>query len=118
MRRNFIGIALIAALGATTLGVFGAGIQGPPAGAQGPGPGGGGGRGGQRGAPTAPPGPPAPVPPEVAMQRPAPEELAKINAALKRFVDTNNSADAAVLKKYADLINVPAPRPNSAIAPV
>ena len=37
---------------------------------------------------------------------------------MKRFVDTNTSADSALLKKYADLINVPAPRPNTAIAPV
>jgi beta-glucosidase len=52
------------------------------------------------------------------MQRPAADELARINAALKRFVETNTSPDSAVLKKYADLINVPAPRPNAAIAPV
>jgi beta-glucosidase len=37
---------------------------------------------------------------------------------LKRFVDTNSSADKALLKKYANLINVPTPRDNSAIAPV
>jgi beta-glucosidase len=54
----------------------------------------------------------------VAIQRPGADELTKINAALKRFVDTNTSADSALLKKYADLINVPAPRPNTAIAPV
>jgi beta-glucosidase len=52
------------------------------------------------------------------MQRPSTDELTRINAALKRFVDTNNTADAAVLKKWADLINVPAPRANTAIAPV
>jgi beta-glucosidase len=54
----------------------------------------------------------------VAIPRPTADELARINAALKRFVDTNTAADSAVLKKYADLINVPAPRPNTAIAPV
>jgi beta-glucosidase len=52
------------------------------------------------------------------MQRPTADELTKINAALKRFVETNASPDSAVLKKYADLINVPSPRPNAAIAPV
>jgi len=50
--------------------------------------------------------------------RPTADEVAKINAALKRFVDTNTSADGALLKKYAELINVPLPRANSAIAPV
>jgi beta-glucosidase len=54
----------------------------------------------------------------VAIQRPSADELTKINAALKRFVDTNTSPDSALLKKYADLVNVPAPRPNTAIAPV
>jgi beta-glucosidase len=54
----------------------------------------------------------------VAIQRPSADELTKINAALKRFVDTNTSPDSALLKKYADLVNVPAPRSNTAIAPV
>jgi lysophospholipase L1-like esterase len=70
---------------------------------------------GGRGAPA---GPPAPVPPEVAIQRPTAEELAKINASLKRFVEADTSADSALLKKYADLITVPMPRANAAIAPV
>jgi len=106
MKRYGIGITFFAvALGVTTF------LQ-----AQAPAPGGIGGRGqGQRGAPA---GPPAPVPPAVAIQRPTADELARINAALKRFVDTNTSPDSAVLKKYAELINVPTPRPNSAIAPV
>jgi len=54
----------------------------------------------------------------VAIPRPTVDELARINASLKRFVDTNTSSDSAVLKKYADLINVAMPRANSAIAPV
>ena len=116
MKRYCIGFALAIQLGIMTIGLFGAGAQGPPVQAPAQGPGGGGrGGGGQRGAPA---GPPAPVPPEVTMQRPAADELARINAALKRFVETNTSPDSAVLKKYADLINVPAPRPNAAIAPV
>jgi lysophospholipase L1-like esterase len=36
---------------------------------------------------------------------------------LKRLVDTNTGADSALLKKYADLITVPAPRANTAISP-
>jgi len=79
---------------------------------------GGGGRGmggmGQRGGPA---GPPAPVPPEVAIPRPTADELTKINADLKRFVETNTSANSALLKKYASLIVVPMPQANSAIAP-
>src|SRR5688572_20289044 len=110
MRRHFVATALALVVGATTLGISAAGFQAPPAaGAQGQAPAGGfggrgGGGGGQRGAPA---GPPAPVPAEVAIQRPSADELTRINAALKRFVDTNTSADAAVLKKYADMINVP-----------
>jgi lysophospholipase L1-like esterase len=106
MKRYGIAVAfLVALITLTTSGILEA-LQGPP----------GGGRGG--GPPAAPAGPPAPVPPEVAVPRPQPDELAKINAALKKFVETNKSADSAVLKKYAELISVPAPRPNSAIAPV
>jgi beta-glucosidase len=76
--------------------------------------GGGIGGGGRR---IAPPGPPAPVPPEVAIQNPTPDELARINSAIKHFVDSDASADSDLLKKYANLIKVPTPRPNSAIAP-
>jgi len=113
MRRYLIGIAFALAIGATTLGVFVAGPQGPPAptgapAAQARGGGGGGARG-QRGG--------APVPPEVTTQRPAADELLKINAALKRFVNTDTSPDSALLKKYADLINVSL-RANTAIVPV
>jgi lysophospholipase L1-like esterase len=124
MKRYLLATAFAVAMGATTLGLsaagLGGGVQGPPpAGVQGQPPAGLGGRGagggGQRGAPA---GPPAPVPPEVAVQRPAPDELTRINAALKNFVNTDTSPDSPLLKKYADLIAVPAPRPNSAIAPV
>jgi lysophospholipase L1-like esterase len=108
MKRYGIGITFFAAVLAFT--TF---LQG-----QAPAPGGPGGRGqapGQRGAPA---GPPAPVPPAVAIQRPTVDELARINTALKRFVDTNTSADSAVMKKYADLITITMPRANPAIAPV
>jgi beta-glucosidase len=77
------------------------------------------GRGGQgmfgRG-PSAPPGPPAPVPAEVAIARPSAEEVAKMNAALTQFIQT--SPDKELLQKYASLMTVQMPRPNSAIAPV
>jgi beta-glucosidase len=97
MKRYWIGFAILVALVTITS-------------AQAP-------RGGRGGPPAAPAGPPAPVPPEVAIQRPQADELARINAALKSFVDTNNSADSALLKKYAGLINVPAPT-TTAISPV
>src|SRR5215471_17363918 len=122
MKRYVVGLAFAVALSIFIADVSMAGYQqGPPPGAQPQGPGrgaGGGGGAGGRGGPVAPAGPPAPVPPEVAIQRPSADDLAKINAALKRFVDTNTSADSALLKKWADLINVPTPRPNTAIAPV
>jgi len=119
MKRFVFGLAFAVALSLFIAEISVAGYQqGPPPGAQPQGPGRGAGGAGGRGGPVAPAGPPAPVPPEVAIQRPAADELARINAALKRFVDTNTSADSALLKKYADLINVPAPRPNTAIAPV
>jgi lysophospholipase L1-like esterase len=79
-------------------------------------PGGMGGFGGGMGR-GGPAGPPATVPAEVAVPRPTADEVAKINAELKRFAETDSSADSALLKKYANLIAVPMPRANSAIAP-
>jgi len=59
-------------------------------------------------------GPPAPVPPEVAMLRPEQAEIDRINAALKKFVDADKSADKAILKKYESLLMMQAPRLNTA----
>jgi len=67
---------------------------------------------------TAPAGPPAPVPPEVAIQRPTADEVEKMNAELKRFIDANTSAHKDLLKKYSSLLTVQVPRANSAIAPI
>ena len=63
----------------------------------------------------APPGPPAPVPPEVAIPRPTAEELTKLNADIKKFVDS--SPDKKLKKEFASLITVQLPRDNSAIRP-
>jgi len=63
----------------------------------------------------APPGPPAPVPPEVAMPRPTDEELTKLNADIKQFVDS--SPDKKLKKEFASLITVQMPHDNSAIRP-
>lgn len=83
-------------------------------------PGGGARRGGGPGmfgfAPMTPPGPPAPVPPEVAIARPTQAEVDKMNADLKKFIDS--SPDRELLKKYESLLTVQIPRANSAIAPV
>ena len=59
-------------------------------------------------------GPPAPVPPAVTMLRPAPDELDRINNALRRFIASDKSDDSAALKKYESLILVPPPRLNVA----
>ena len=100
MNRYLVGKVIAIALCASTFAVFALGQGAPPAGGgQGQAPGGLGARGGAgRGAPAAPAGPPAPVPPEVAIKRPTADEVTKINAALKRFVDANNSTDSALLK--------------------
>lgn len=74
-------------------------------------------RGGMGRGQFVPPGPPAPVPPQVAMSRPSAEEVAKINADLSQFVETNTSTDKDLLKKYASLISVPLPRDNPCIRP-
>jgi lysophospholipase L1-like esterase len=75
---------------------------------------GGGGMGGRGGAPA---GPPATVPAEVAIPRPTADEVAKINAGLKRLVESDNSPDKALFLKYQSLINIQVPRTNSAIVP-
>ena len=59
-------------------------------------------------------GPPAPVPIEVAIPRPTEAERAEINAAVKKFVDSNKSSSKDVLKKYESLLFVPPPRLNVA----
>jgi beta-glucosidase len=61
------------------------------------------------------PGPPAPVPDEVKMPRPTAEEIAKINADLKQFIET--SPDKELLKKYESLLVVTPPRDNPCIRP-
>src|SRR5262249_19639762 len=83
----------------------------PPAPANAPGRGGPAGRGGL--APVVI-GPPAAVPPEIAIQRPAPGEMAQINDALKKWIDTDKSAAQPLLKKYGPLLLLTPPRLNVA----
>jgi lysophospholipase L1-like esterase len=58
---------------------------------------------------------PAPVPPEVAILRPSPAEVAQAQQSLKKFIETADPATQALASKYPDLIVVQPPRPNSAI---
>jgi lysophospholipase L1-like esterase len=59
-------------------------------------------------------GPPAPVPPEVAIPRPTPAELEQVNAALKRFIDSDKSPAQPALKKFESLMLLQPPRMNVA----
>lgn len=59
-------------------------------------------------------GPLAPVPPEVAIPRPSPEELAQVNQALKRLIDSDRSPVKPLLKKYESLLMLQPPRLNVA----
>ena len=73
--------------------------------------------GGQGQAPPRGPvviGPSAPVPPEVAMLRPTPDELARINASIQKLIDTDKSDVGPLLKKYQPLLVVQPPRLNTA----
>ncbi|MEO8597297.1 MAG: GDSL-type esterase/lipase family protein [Candidatus Solibacter sp.] len=80
--------------------------------AGGPGPGGpGGGRGNF--APVVI-GPTAPVPPEVTIPRPSPDELARLNDAITKWVAAEKSEVKPLLLKYESLLRVPAPRVNVA----
>jgi len=59
-------------------------------------------------------GPPAPVPPEVAIPRPTPAELADVNAAVKKFIDSDTSSTKPLLKRFESLLMLQAPRLNVA----
>jgi (4-O-methyl)-D-glucuronate---lignin esterase len=59
-------------------------------------------------------GPPAPVPPEVAIPRPTPAELEQVNAAVKKFIDSDRSATKPLLKKFEPLLLLQPPRLNVA----
>jgi lysophospholipase L1-like esterase len=59
-------------------------------------------------------GPPAPVPPEVAIPRPTPEELAQVNTALKAWIGSDKSAVKPLLQKFEPLMLLQPPRTNNA----
>jgi lysophospholipase L1-like esterase len=62
------------------------------------------GRGGGRGGAPVVIGPSAPVPAEVAIPRGTPAELAQVNEAVKRFIETDKSAAQPLLKKFESLL--------------
>jgi len=79
----------------------------PPAAPQGPG----------RAGVVLPPvviGPPAPVPPEVAIPRPTPEELAQVNNAVKQWIAGDKSPSKPLLQKFESLLLLQPPRLNPA----
>ena len=59
-------------------------------------------------------GPAAPVPPEVAIPRPTPAELAEVNAAVKKFIAADRSPTKPLLQKFESLLLLQPPRLNVA----
>jgi lysophospholipase L1-like esterase len=59
-------------------------------------------------------GPPAAVPAEIAIPRPTPAELAQINEALKKLIDSDDSPAKPLLKKFESQLMLPPPRLNVA----
>ena len=59
-------------------------------------------------------GPSAPVPPEVAIPRPTPEELAQVNGALANWIASDNSTTKPLLQKFQPLMMLQPPRANNA----
>jgi lysophospholipase L1-like esterase len=110
-RKALLTLATCACIGIATLGEVRA-QNNPPTNAPGPG---GFGRPGPGRGPAAPPGPPAPVPPEVAMARPTTDEVARMNAALQRFIAT--APERELLRKYQSLLAVQVPGDNPCIRP-
>ena len=104
MTKRLIVLLLLLAIG-PSVGVASAQAPGGPPGPAGPG------RGGF--APVVI-GPPASVPPEVAIPRPTPAELEQVNAAVKRFVDSDKSPTQPLLKKFESLMLLQKPRMNVA----
>jgi (4-O-methyl)-D-glucuronate---lignin esterase len=59
-------------------------------------------------------GPSAPVPPEVAIPRPTAAELAQVNDAVKKFIDSDKSSTKPLLKKFESLLMLQPARLNVA----
>jgi lysophospholipase L1-like esterase len=59
-------------------------------------------------------GPAAPVPPEVAIPRPTPAELAQVNSAVAKWVASTDSSMKPLLQKFEPLLMLQTPRANVA----
>jgi len=59
-------------------------------------------------------GPPAPIPPAVAIPRPTPAELTQVNAAVKKWIDSDKSSAKPLLQKFESLLMLQPPRLNVA----
>jgi lysophospholipase L1-like esterase len=59
-------------------------------------------------------GPAAPVPPQVAIPRPTPQELAQVNDALTKWIAADNSASKPLLQKFESLMKLQPARSNVA----
>src|SRR5258708_31219282 len=59
-------------------------------------------------------GPPAPVPPEVAIARPTPAEMAQINETVKKWIDADKSSAKPLLQKFESLLILHPARLNAA----
>ena len=101
MTKRLIVLTLLFAIGTSISAASAQGPGGPP----------GAGRGGF--APVII-GPPAPVPLEVAIPRPTPAEQEQVNAALKRFIDSDKTSSQPLLKKFESLMLLQKPRLNVA----
>lgn len=103
IRTLYLTIALLAVTGYAL-------AQGLPSAANGPG---GPGPGRAAFAPVVT-GPSAPVPPEVAIPRPTPQELAQVNDAVTKWVASNTSPSKPLLEKFQSLMLLQPPRLNVA----
>jgi lysophospholipase L1-like esterase len=54
------------------------------------------------------------VPPQVAIPRPTPQELAQVNDAVAKWIASDKSANKPLLEKYGSLLKLEAPRVNTA----
>jgi lysophospholipase L1-like esterase len=59
-------------------------------------------------------GPAAPVPPEVAIPRPTPEELTRVNDAVSKWIASDKSSNKPLLQKFESLMMLQPPRSNVA----
>jgi beta-glucosidase len=60
---------------------------------------------------------PAPVPPEVAIARPTPAEIAQASQSLQNYLSHADQPTKALVAKYPDLISLHVPRVNPAVVP-